>query len=65
MTFADTTVHNSTDLTLSSTRVVEFSANGTAIGAFSTIDPDPTDTFTYTFDTTCDNSSDNGKFTIA
>lgn len=62
----DTTVVNSapTDLSLSSANVAENLAVNTIVGAFSTIDPDVGDTFTYSL-VTGTGSTDNAAFKIA
>lgn len=52
-----------TDLLLSSTTVSENQASGTAVGTFSTTDPDAANTFTYSF-ATGSGDSDNASFTI-
>lgn len=62
----DTTVVNGapTDLSLSSANVAENLAASTIVGAFSTIDPDVSDTFTYSL-VTGTGSTDNAAFKIA
>lgn len=52
-----------TDITLSANVIVENSAVGTAIGEFSSIDPDAGDTFAYSL-VAGPGSSDNGSFMI-
>ncbi|GAA2158486.1 cadherin domain-containing protein [Humibacillus xanthopallidus] len=60
-----TTATNSapTDLSLSASTVAENQPSGTAVGTFSTTDPDPGDTFTYALATGI-GDTDNGSFTI-
>jgi hypothetical protein len=53
-----------TDLSLSENRVSDQSPVGTVIGEFSTVDPDPSDSFTYTL-VDGEGSNDNGSFTIS
>jgi len=53
-----------TDLTLSPTSISENLPGGSAVGLFSSIDPDALNTFTYTL-VTGTGSDDNGSFTIA
>ncbi len=52
-----------TDITLSPSAVDENQASGTAVGTFSTTDPDVGDTFTYTLVAGV-GDTDNGSFTI-
>ncbi|TQM54609.1 beta strand repeat-containing protein [Humibacillus xanthopallidus] len=52
-----------TDLALSAATVAENQPSGTAVGTFSSTDPDPGDTFTYTLDAG-PGDTDNGSFTI-
>ena len=52
-----------TDLTLSASSVAENQPSGTAVGTFSSTDPDPGDTFTYALATGL-GDTDNGSFTI-
>jgi ELWxxDGT repeat protein len=52
-----------TNLTLSATSIAENQASGTAVGSFTTIDPDASNTFTYTL-VSGTGSTDNGSFTI-
>jgi O-glycosyl hydrolase len=52
-----------TDISLSNTSVAENLASGTAVGTFSTTDPDAGNTFTYTL-VSGTGSTDNGSFTI-
>jgi VCBS repeat-containing protein len=53
-----------TDLSLSSSSLKENEPSGTELGAFSTTDPDPGDTFTYTL-VAGEGSADNGSFEIS
>ena len=53
-----------TALALSANTIAENSASGTAIGTFTTTDPDAGNTFTYTL-VAGTGSTDNGSFTIA
>jgi hypothetical protein len=52
-----------TDISLSATSIAENQATGTAVGSFSTTDPDAGNTFTYTL-VSGDGSADNASFTI-
>ena len=52
-----------TDISLSNTNVAENLPSGTAVGNFSTTDPDAGNTFTYTL-VVGSGSTDNGSFTI-
>jgi hypothetical protein len=52
-----------TDIALSPSSVAENQPVGTTVGSFSTTDPDPGDTFTYTLVAGA-GSTDNGSFTI-
>jgi ELWxxDGT repeat protein len=52
-----------TDIALSATSIAENQASGTAVGNFSTTDPDTGDTFTYTL-VSGTGSTDNASFTI-
>ncbi|GEM47077.1 ExeM/NucH family extracellular endonuclease [Deinococcus cellulosilyticus] len=53
-----------TDLTLSNDSIAENSANGSAIGNFSTTDPDSGDTFSYSL-VTGTGDTDNASFTLS
>ena len=53
-----------TDIVLSDSSVDENEATGTVVGTFSTSDPDPGDTFTYSL-VTGNGDTDNGLFTVA
>ncbi len=53
-----------TDLSLSVSSILEGQATGTTIGAFSSTDPDASDTFTYTL-VSGGGSTDNGSFSIS
>jgi hypothetical protein len=52
-----------TDIALSNTRPQWYAAAGTTVGGFSTADPNPVDSFTYTL-VSGTGSTDNGSFTI-
>jgi hypothetical protein len=52
-----------TDISLSASSIAENQATGTAVGSFSTTDPDAGNTFTYTL-VSGDGSADNASFTI-
>ena len=52
-----------TDISLDSTDVAENSPVGTAVGTFSTVDPDSVEPFTYSL-VAGDGSADNGAFTV-
>ncbi|MBW4694871.1 MAG: DUF4347 domain-containing protein [Lyngbya sp. HA4199-MV5] len=52
-----------TNLSLSSTRIAENLASGTTVGTFTTTDPNPGDTFTYSL-VSGTGSKDNAAFTI-
>jgi hypothetical protein len=52
-----------TDITLSNSSIAENEPVNTVVGTFSTTDPDPGDTFTYTL-VTGDGDTDNGSFNI-
>ena len=52
-----------TDLSLSASTVAENQPSGTAVGTFSSTDPDPGDTFTYSLAAGL-GDTDNGSFTI-
>ncbi len=54
---------NSTDIALSNAAIPEDASIGTLIGNLTTIDPDTSDTFTYTF-VVGDGSTNNSSFTI-
>ena len=53
-----------TDIALSSSSIAENQASGTAVGTFSSTDPDAGNTFTYTL-VTGTGSTDNASFTIS
>ncbi len=56
--------HAPSDITLSNTSVAENQPSGTAVGTFSTTDPDSGNTFTYSL-VSGTGGTDNGSFTIA
>ena len=63
VTNVDNGVHSPTDMAISNNTVYENRAAGTAVGTFSTTDPDSGETFTYSL-VSGDGSDDNGSFTI-